>query len=508
MTSVICANNTNPTPGVNDGESGAFNQYMWGDLVLMTNLFSGSANGGPVGVSTCFDVPIENGPDFLPDNSGCYQNNGTIEGGQCKISFTGQNSETAGGVRGYPAFVLGSRGGCHETWGVACGLVPALMPGTRDNNCPIYDLNVAQNAVGYPQFSGQLPDSTINIDSSDCGAPGTYNTFTDTYWHDVSDTSLLPLDTAGNPIASLQNTINGVNVRDTAMWNLNFWYYHPDLNNITTYTGGTKVTSSPIAIGGCLVDIVVKHETGGNNNFFYLAFVLNPSKTTVSLDYNAFANWVQSPAFLTTVYNHPASQQICADMASPANAAKPKTCRPPDGNFVVDSLQVGNEMWGTDTAAATEICYDALNFVVDGQTFGKGSVIEPEPEPEPEPEVCSDSSTVSVIVDSTCTRSSVIIDCGGCTCTPYDLVQISTVDWDCIPLGGYITYQTGGCDCGCDDPFKQCGPMGWYYKYQPDWVHADTVCLENGILTIGPKKGRLEPNVAVQCSFCADSDCP
>jgi len=371
--SEICAFNTNPTQGVDDGQSGAFNQYMWGDLVAMTNLFAASANGGPNGVSVCLDLPIAGGPNNLPDNSGCYSNNGMVPDQPCIFSFTGQNTQTSGGVRGYPAFVLGSRGGCHETWGVACGLTPILMPGTRDNNCPIYDLTAAQAATGYPVMSNAIPQSNIILDWSDCGAPGTYNVFTDTYWHDVSDPSLLPVDANGNPILSLQNTINGMSVRDTAMWNFNIWYHHPDLNNVTQFTGGTKVTSAPINIGGCLVDIVVKHETGGNNNFFYVGFVLTPSKNTVNFDYSALSAWVQTQAFINIVYNHPASQAICAAMANPPNSAKPKTCRPPDGSFAVDSLQLGIEMWGTDTSAETSVCFDQLGFEVDGRVYGKVS---------------------------------------------------------------------------------------------------------------------------------------
>jgi hypothetical protein len=249
--SEICAHNSNPTQNnPSDGQSGAFNAYEWMNFVWMTNLFNASANGGPNGVTSCFDLPIDGGPAFLPDNGGCFSSNGvTLDGNgnplPCKMSFTGVSGGTAGGVRGYIAGVLGSRGGCHETWGVQCGATPVLMAGTRDNGCPIYDMNSPANAVGYPAFSGSLPQTVIKFDARDCGAQGIYNTFTDIYWHDVSDTNLLPRDNAGNPIVALRDTLNGINVRDTAMWNTNIWWEHPDLNNITTYTGGTKVTSTP-----------------------------------------------------------------------------------------------------------------------------------------------------------------------------------------------------------------------------------------------------------------------
>ena len=123
-------------------------------------------------------------------------------------------------------------------------------------------------------------------------------------------------------------------------------------------------------------------------------------------------------------------------------------------------------------------------------------------------EDCTDGTPVSVLVGSACVSGSVIVDCGGCVCTPDTPILISDVEWDCLPLGGYMTYQIGGCDCGCDDALKQCGPMGWYYKYKPSWVEDETVCLESGILTIGPKKGRLAPKIGLACSICDENECP
>lgn len=307
--STVCATN-----------SSAFSHYEWQDLVWMTNLFNGSANGGgaPVGVSACFDLPIDGGPATLPNGSGCYNSNGVLLDAAgnpetCKISFTGDFDNTSS-VRGYPAAILGSRAGCKETWGVVCGATTVLMTGVRNNasglnnnNCDIYDLQPSQGATGYPAFAGSLPSSQIVVDYNDCGAPSTYNVFSDTYWHDVSNPALLPIDVNGNPITSLQNTINGISDRDTKMWNLNFWHDGPTTFNAT---GGTLVASNLQIEAGKPVDVYVKHETGGNNNFFYLAFVFNPPQPNHVMDYNAYANWVMSSAtgagtFLTEVYNDP-----------------------------------------------------------------------------------------------------------------------------------------------------------------------------------------------------------
>ena len=107
------------------------------------------------------------------------------------------------------------------------------------------------------------------------------------------------------------------------------------------------------------------------------------------MDYNAYENWVMSSAtgpgtFLTAVYQAPASQAICNAMANPTNGAVPKICRPPDANMVVDSLQTGIEMWGTDqdgtTAAA---CFDSLGFNVNGQDFSTKATFKPECTPGP-----------------------------------------------------------------------------------------------------------------------------
>ena len=493
--SEICAFNSNPTPGVNDGQSGAFNQYMWGDLVFMTNLFNASANGGPNGVSACFDLPIDGGPNSLPDNSGCYSTNGITAEQPCIFSFTGQNSNTSGGVRGYPAAILGSRGGCHETWGVACGLTPILMAGTRDNGCPIYDLNVAQAATGYPAMSNAIPQSNIILDWSDCGAPGTYNVFTDTYWHNVTDTSLLPVDANGNPITALQNTINGMSVRDTAMWNLNVWYGHPDLNQITTFTGGTQVTTNPVTIGGCPGHFVVKHETGGQNNFFYLAFVLTPSKNMVNFDYSALAAYVQSPAFITTVYNHPASQAICQQMANPTNGALPKTCRPPDGTFAVDSLQTGIEMWGTDTNAETAVCFDQLGFMVGDRSFGKLDdtiIVEP-------PEECIVSQSVFFLTDETtggCIDVPFSLNCGGCDCEK-PTFELKSGNPSCCKVGDTYTYIVRGCEC------EECGAVGWYpkssFQHPVCMTYNDPTCGGLTTLTIGPIKSCQKMGIGFGC---------
>ena len=369
----------------NATNSSAYHFYEFLDLVWMTNLFNASANGAgaPNGVDVTLDLPIEGGPINLPNGSGDFSSSILSQdfGGAAtfKIRFKGNYTNT-NAVRGYPACILGSRVGGNESFGVATGRTVKLMEGVRNNasgdggSFEIRDLEICQQETGYPQFAGSLPSSTIIVEAVDTGSAAARNIFTDTYWHDVSNIHLLPTsDTLGqNHITALKDSINGISGRDTAMWNLNFWHGGP---SGFQGTGGNRVASDLEIETGKPVDIWVKHETGGRNNFFYLAFVFKPEQLNHQLNYNVYADWVMDPdagpgTFLTEVYERAESAAIISAMANPTNGAVAKNVRPPDAQMVVDSLQIGCEMWGTESGGEAEITFERIGFLVDSRPYG------------------------------------------------------------------------------------------------------------------------------------------
>ena len=139
---------------------------------------------------------------------------------------------------------------------------------------------------------------------------------------------------------------------------------------------------------------------------------------------------------------------------------------------------------------------------VDGNV-GSGSIVVGDVSTED----CDAGTVISITVGATCIQGSVVIDCGSCSCVVGDPVQIGGVAWDCLPLGGYITLQVPGCDCGCEGS-KQCGPLGCGYQYKPAWADANTVQVNGNIVTIGPKKGPIAPILCYYCEPCVDPDCP
>ncbi|OED38487.1 hypothetical protein AB833_19505 [Chromatiales bacterium (ex Bugula neritina AB1)] len=374
--------------------SSAFHFYQWLGIVAMTNLFAGGANGGgaPNGVTVTLDLPIETAPDTLAPFRACYDGDPfvCIAEGEVKFRFTGPYTRTDG-VRGYPAFVLGSRSGGNETWGVACGQAQQLLPGTRDagNVDTIYDLQPAQNATGFPAFAGSIPnESRVIVKWRDTGQDARYNIFTDTYWHDVSTLNNLPRDPNGNPIATLQNTINGMNVKPSAMWNFNFWHRVPPEMTAASATGGQLVATGIEIEPGKPVDIYVKHEDVQDNNFAYVAFVYqntpgdgvgNSLQGENDLDYKAYHDWVLSNntgpgTFFTEVWLDPETIAIGQDMA--VHPRFPKGLRRPDTAMVVSGMEIGMEMWGVDDnpnddTPVGEVTFDHIGFISDGTEFGK-----------------------------------------------------------------------------------------------------------------------------------------
>ncbi len=392
----------------------AFHRIQIGDRVYMTNLFNAGAGGiaDINSVSARLDIGVNNCPAIGDDDEfasfdACHISCDTA--GEFKISYTGQIGDTAGGVRGFPAVVLGSAGGRNETWGVPCNSIGILYnkdntSGSRgfrawrdfvanpnsanpdDQRSHIYDLEDARRATGYPAMAADLPSTTISIVARDCGDPATVNGFIDTYWHDVSANGNTPVAANGIKLQDLAGTINGINGRCTRMWNLNFWWDHPDPSSEMStrrFTGGRilgvqasntrSAGNNKVRIDGRSQYIAIKWEKGGNNNFFYVAFVFTPSNKQPVINYNAYADYVLSDDFWNDILADSYAQAIIRTMQNPqspdpllqtsGNSAKAVTVRRPDTAFAVDSIQVGTEMWGTDAAGTTgATCFSRLDI--------------------------------------------------------------------------------------------------------------------------------------------------
>ncbi len=401
-------------PFKNANNNDAYHRIQIGDRLYMTNLFNAGAGGVADinSVTTRLDIGVQNCPS-IGDNEefarfdACHSGCDTL--GEFKISYTGVIGNTAGGVRGFPAMVLGSAGGRNETWGVPCNSIDILYnkdntSGSRgfqawrdfvanpnsgnpdDQRSHIYDLEQARQATGYPSLASDLPSTTVSINARDCGAPGTVNGFIDTYWHDVSPSGNTPTGANGLKLQDLAGTINGINGRCTRMWNLNLWWDHPDPSSEMStrrFTGGRilgigtgnsrRASDNQVLIDGRTQYIAIKWESGGNNNFFYVAFVFTPSNMQPVINYNAYADYLASDDFWDDIQADSYAQAIIRTMSNPqspdpllnatGNGAKAVSVRRPDGAFAVDSIQVGTEMWGTEAVGTTgATCFSRLDI--------------------------------------------------------------------------------------------------------------------------------------------------
>ena len=463
--------------GVFPNNQGQFHDFQWQDLVAMTNYFNPSAGGGTDSqVEVCIEAPIENQTNLPPFNGNCFQDEGVETDAQgvplpCVISFKGPYTNTGAGVRGYPAWILGSRDGGNESWGRGCGNLPILTTAAERNirdgldanrAFPIYDHTASQAATGFPTLLSDRPSNMrICANWQALGDPGTHNVFTDTYLHDVSTPALLPVDANGNVPAGVQDTINGMSDRDTKMWNFNFWYHTPseanqngNFNDLTPLskaaaTGGTQTNTVPVNLPGVApFDIYLKHETGGNNNFFYVGIVFVDNQNSIDLDYSAITDWYLSTAtgpgtFLTDVYNSTEGINIRNRMAAGTGTdGVPKVVRPPDTGMVLSSLQLGTEMWGTisdDANHETRVELSKVEFQADGETFGKIS--------ETVEVTASCTATVVESLGVTASCTAFVFDGSDCDCSGFPTSVVGPCEEPLVlnytlPLGSSVTGAT------------------------------------------------------------------
>lgn len=161
-----------------------------------------------------------------------------------------------------------------------------------------------------------------------------------------------------------------------------------------------------------------------------------------------------------------------------------------------------------DTVVAVMSATDDVGNLAQGTIAVNGETVQ----------TCSSGCSVGVTVgvDSPCTDFSFSITCiddtTSCSCKP-TMTQLTNYDESCPPIGASLIYQVTGCDCS--DSTQCCKYAGWRFtegKPVPSWVTNDSVCLESGILTVGPIKGVGKIPIDLECIPCAEDetcvDCP
>ena len=381
--------------------------------LVLTNLFSGSANLPPggtpdsVGVRITTQIPV----DVVPSGSCGTGSQIDQTQGDFKIIWRGEYTGTFGGVRGFPTVAAVPTLGGRDSVGIQCGTLPGTGNAERDNfSQGIFvgqypDMEVLRADYGLPERVDSLPEIYVRckwrLDTSQ-PAGGLFNVFMDTYLFDSSQNA---------PEAAVQvdGMVNGINARQNRVWNLNFWIYNDqasiDRNQITSRTGGV-VVARDVIINGINHDIVFKLEDGGGNNFFYVGFVMIPPPGITNIQdvkfrYNDYVSFLNSQEFwdnyvqtnpLNSVFTSgyaanfsgSAGQQLVEAMANPDTSQqygpfvngnptytrRALIVRPtPHASLVLGALHLGMEMWGTHPGSGfneTGIIFDDGTIEVDG----------------------------------------------------------------------------------------------------------------------------------------------
>ncbi len=304
-------------------------------------------------------------------------------------------------VRSYPAMVVGSMGGRFESWGVECGQTDAILPSIqRHGGSPVFQMETVAEATGLPVRADDLDyDIRVSVKAditAGDAANGVANVFMDSYWHNVSDSSLVP---GGN--SSLVNTINGISSDITEVWNLNIWFDYPRFEGrASSWTGGFRIGSVSLQEGGEF-DIYFKIEGSrdghrprcvlgtAENCFLYIGLVAvdpDAARNGVTINYTEIADWMRSAAFrdlfLTGAFENdtPAAKAHEAwrliDGTANDNNPDPAKRGPrfPDADHVIGGIHLGSELWYNPDAVPATIVFDTLGVEVEGKgQFGRYS---------------------------------------------------------------------------------------------------------------------------------------
>lgn len=300
-------------------------------------------------------------------------------------------------VRSYPAMVVGSMGGRYESWGVECGQLDTILSSVeRHGGSPVYQMESVAAATGLPVLVGDLDyDIRVSVKADltlPAASTGIANLFMDSYWHNVSDPSIVP-DT------SVVDTINGISSDYTEVWNLNIWFDYPRFEGrASSWTGGFKIGSLTLEEGGNF-DVYFKVEgsrdghlpkcrLGTNENcFLYIGLVTTDSqaaKNGITVNYTEISNWMLSPEFRDLFLTGAFESGTAAAKAYEAwqlidgtendKSADPAKRGPrfPDKDHVIGGIHLGSELWYNPDATSATILFETLGVEVEGKgQFGR-----------------------------------------------------------------------------------------------------------------------------------------
>jgi len=288
-------------------------------------------------------------------------------------------------------------GGRFESWGVECGALRSLQTSAqRHGSSPIFQMETVAAATGLPVKAGQLDfDVRVSVKADlleGDATNGVANVFLDSYWHDVSDPSIVPAP-------DLANTINGINSNFTEIWNLNIWFDYPrNEGNPSSWTGGFRIGSVSLQEGGDY-DVYFKIEGARNghlprctagksdNCFLYIALVAtdnNAARNGVTINYTEIAQWMRSAAFRDMFLVGAGETDTNAARAYEAwrlidgtdndNSPDPAKRGPrfPDQNHVIGGMHLGAELWYNPNAQPASIVFETMGVEVEGKgQFGR-----------------------------------------------------------------------------------------------------------------------------------------
>lgn len=419
MPVIIDTSGNNSFPVVQVGDI-LYGLNFWG-----TNLAVNPDTGGsyeiPCGAQisgNCYELPVEGSAEDTGVCKMCYTMESPQKWTDGTTIFTEPLNDTSQ-VQAYPNMLFGSAGGRNETWGVACGTTPALSGG-RCKSSPLYDLRVPNGAIGLPERVDQIGamDFCFDVNKNCTGdASNVENVFIDTYLHRIDKPALYPTG-----YQTSYGDLNKINGDNTETWNLNFKLCLPEFaagatgTGITNDagaqgTGGVRINTTPIIIDGKEWAVYFKWENLGQtsntrdpntgvqangdctNSFFYISFIpwdvgtgVTPTAcpTNWCCDFGLFIDWVGSQEFKDRVLGQNGYAPVAANKQGSGTQANwplwvyQQVGSPPfvvdsPSSYVLDGIQVGNEIWYSPNTQESCVCYENVSFTTDVGVSGKST---------------------------------------------------------------------------------------------------------------------------------------
>ena len=391
----------------------------------------------------CYELPVEGSAEDTNNCEMCYTIQTPVMFNQNGVPTPAGPANDTSRVNAYPYMQVGSAGGRDNTWGVACGQTGVLAAQGRCGGSAVYDMRDPNAAVGLPERVSNIGniEMCFGIDKNCSGDPANVeNVFIDTYLHRIDKPDLWPTG-----YQNIWGDLNKINENATETWNINFKYCLPEFavnatgTGITNdpgaqATGGVRINTTPIVIDGKDWAVYFKWEQLGQNNprnpvtglqqngkctnsFFYISFIPWNVATTLGqqnqscpdLDccaYSAFLSFVGSQEFKDRVLGQNGFAPVAANKQGSGqqanwplwvyqNVGSPPFVVDNPSIYVLDGLQIGNELWFSPNGQQSCVCWSNVQFTTDAGVFGKsreGIVIDPKM-------VCNSTTCIADVTD-------------------------------------------------------------------------------------------------------------